>query len=124
MGMKTYFFDAYAFFELIQGNPRYAPYADNVAIVTTVLQLMEFHYGLIRDLGKQQADMLYDTFLPFTIDVDDDTIKEANVFKYRMKKKNLSYIDCLGYTVAQRKNIPFLTGDAAFEGFSGVEFVK
>jgi predicted nucleic acid-binding protein len=124
MGMKTYFFDAYAFFELIQGNPKYVPYADNVAIVTTVLQLMEFHYGLIRDLGKQQADLLYDTFLPFAIDVDDETIKEANAFKYRMKKKNLSYIDCLGYILARRKNIPFLTGDKVFKDLPGVEFVK
>ncbi len=122
--MKTYFFDAYAFFELIQGNPRYVPYADGVAIVTTVLQLMEFHYGLIRDLGKDHADLLYDAFLPFTVDVDDDTIKEANAFKWRMKAKNLSYIDCLGYTIAQSKNIPFLTGDMAFKGMPGVEFVK
>jgi len=53
-------------------------------------------------------------------------MKEAMKFRLKMKRKmkDLSYVDALGYQIANRMNIPFLTGDMAFEGVSNVEFVK
>ena len=40
------------------------------------------------------------------------------------RKVSLSYADGLGYEVAQRMEIKFLTGDEAFKGLENVEFVK
>ena len=32
--------------------------------------------------------------------------------------------DCIGYIIAKRLGMKFLTGDKEFEGFENVEFVK
>jgi len=38
--------------------------------------------------------------------------------------KKLSTIDCVGYSVACRLDIPFLTGDREFEDIDHVEFIR
>jgi uncharacterized protein len=122
--VKTYFFDSYAFFEIIHGSSNYEKYTKNVAIITTKLNLMELHYGLLLSLGKEKADYYYDLYKKFTIEIDDDTIKLSNYFKKVMKTTNVSYVDCIGYTLAKSRNILFLTGDKEFEHLDNVEFVK
>ena len=42
----------------------------------------------------------------------------------RKIKRKPSYIDCIGYMVAKRLNIKFLTGDKDFEDLDNVKFVK
>jgi hypothetical protein len=44
--------------------------------------------------------------------------------KMKKKKKALSYVDALGYTIANRMKIRFLTGDIAFEDVPNVEYVR
>ena len=44
--------------------------------------------------------------------------------KFKFKKEKLSYIDCLGYEVAKKLKIKFLTGDEGFRDKENVEFVK
>ena len=122
--IKTYFFDSYAFFEIIEGNSEYDKYAIDVAIITTKLNLMELHYGLLRKYGKKTADLYYDTFRRFTIEITDLVIKKANELKFNLKKRKLSYIDCIGYTLAKTRKIEFLTGDKEFEDMENVKFVK
>jgi hypothetical protein len=53
-------------------------------------------------------------------------IKDEIRFRLEMKnkKKYLSYVDALGYTIANRMDIPFLTGDMAFEDVPNAEYVK
>jgi len=123
-GVKTYFFDTYAFFELIEGNPRYNPYSKGIAIITTRLNLMELHYGLLLKYGKETADDYYHKLMKFSVDIDDDTIIAANMFRAELKKSDLSYVDCIGYTLAKSRNAKFLTGDKEFEQLENVEFVK
>ncbi len=122
--IKTYFFDTYAFYELINGNPNYTEYSSNIVIVTTKLNLMELHYGLMLLHGKEKADEYYDQFVKFSVEFDDKTIKLSNEFKMQNKDKKLSYIDCLGYITAKLMNIPFLTGDKGFQDIENVEYVK
>ena len=124
MEVKTYFFDTYAFFELIEGNQNYLPFSDGVAIITTWLNLMELHYGLLRKFNKAIADTYFEDLKPFCVDFDDELIKEANVFRLEHKKKGLSYVDCLGYTIARDRGINFLTGDKEFLDMENVAFVK
>ncbi len=124
MGLtKSYFFDTYAFFEIMNANPNYAKY-EKVVGATTRFNLMELHYGLLRGYNKSFADEKYDKLLGMAIEIDDQTIKKANEFRLLNKKRKFSYIDCIGYTMAKNRGMAFLTGDKAFEGLENVELVK
>ncbi len=122
--ISNYFFDAYAFFELIDGNKNYEKYGKGAGIVTTKMNLMELHYGLLQSRGKQIADAYYYRFMEYCIDTNDDSIIKANEFRLSNKGRGMSYVDCLGYIVAKENNIKFLTGDMAFQNIENVEFVK
>jgi len=56
----------------------------------------------------------------------DEDYVEASALRIELKKqgKNLSLIDALGYVLAKRLGIPFLTGDRDFENLDRVEYVK
>lgn len=124
MEVEAFFFDTYAFYEIIKGNPSYTKYGKGKSVFTTKLNLMELHYGLLRTEGKETADYYYDEFLKLCADIDDEIIKEANEFKLANYRRELSYIDCIGYVLARKLNAKFLTGDKQFENFENVEFVK
>jgi len=122
--IKTYFFDSYAFFEVIHGNLSYERFTKDIAIITTRLTLMELHYALLLAIGKEKADHYYDYYSRFIIEVNDDEIKLANEFKKVMKTRNVSFVDSIGYVFAKSRNIKFLTGDREFKDLDNVEFVK
>ena len=124
MEVESFYFDTYALYEIIVGNPAYRRYTSGVAVVTTKLNLMELYYGLLLSYGKQAANRHYDIFGEYIVELDDDTIKKAMEFKLANKHKNLSYVDCVGYTIARKRNIKFLTGDKEFKGLPSVEYVK
>ena len=120
---KPYFFDTYAFFEIINRNPNYSKCL-KVTGATTKLNLMELHYGLLKEYGRKFADEKYDSLESVTIEVDGTTIKQANEFRLENRKKKLSYIDCIGYVMAKTRNMKFLTGDKQFKNMENVEYVK
>ncbi len=122
--IKTFFFDTYAFFEMIHGNPNYEEYSKDIAIITTKLNLLELHYGLLLTYGKEKADYYYDLYLKYAIEIDDEIFKLANEFRKVMKTRNLSYVDCIGYVLSKSRNVRFLTGDKEFKDLDNVEFVK
>lgn len=119
-----YFFDTYAIIEIIIGNPRYERFSSNVQFCTTKLNLMELYYSLLDKFGNEVAEKYFEKFNDNCIAFDDFEIKEAVKFRHKNKKFNLSYIDCLGYTIALKRNLTFLTGDKQFEKLLNVEFVK
>ena len=122
--IKTFFFDTYALYEIIEGNPNYIPYTKKIAIVTTKLNLMELHYGLLSKYGREIAEKYYNELTKFSIPINDEIIKMANEFKYSFKIKRLSYIDCIGYVASKLRGIKFLTGDKEFKDMENVEFIK
>jgi uncharacterized protein len=125
MGLvDCYYFDTYALLEIIDGNINYKKFNKKISINTTWLNLMEMHYALLRIKGVKEANFYFDFFLPTVINVSDDIIKESNKFRYKLKRKKLSYVDCIGYTLACLKKIPFVTGDKEFENLENVEFIK
>lgn len=124
MEIKTYFFDTYAFFEIIDGNKNYKNYLTNISIVTTRLNLMELYYGLLLRGLVKEAEVWYSFLSDYAEEITDNTIKRAMRFRLENKKLDLSYADCIGYMMAIEKNIKFLTGDKGFEKFPNVEFVK
>lgn len=122
--IEFYFFDTYAFFEIICGNPNYNKYKKEISIITTKLNLIELHYGLLKLYGEDTANFYLEKFKKFVKDFDDEIIKKANKFRLINKMKKLSYTDCIGYILSRKLNIPFLTGDKEFKDLEGVEFVK
>ena len=123
--MTRYFFDTYALISITHAREAYRKYTD-CEVVTTRLNLMEAYYQLLRETDAVTAGLYYDGALRHAVDFTDGDVKDAMKFRLEMKRKgkNLSYMDAVGYTIASRLNIRFLTGDREFEGIPNVEFVK
>ena len=118
---KIYFFDTYAFFEIIKGNPNYKPYID-AKFITTIFNIAELNYNLKKEKDKKIVDEYTDKYSQFVVEVSIGDVKNAMDFKTLHRK--LSIPDAIGYTVAKRLGIKFLTGDKDFEGMENVEFIK
>lgn len=119
--MNEIFFDTYAFFEVIRGNENYDKYT-KTEIVTTIFNLVELNFTLKREKGKSIADEYLDKYAAFSVPILIEDIKNAT--DMRLKLKKMSFPDVIGYVVAKRLGIKFLTGDSDFEGMENVEFVK
>lgn len=118
---ETYFFDTYAFFEIIEGNPNYEKYVD-CKIITTVFNLAELNYNLKKQMTKEMADKYVQDYFAFAVPINLKDIENATDLK--MKNKSLSIPDVIGYIVAKRHGVKFLTGDEEFKDFENVKFVK
>ncbi len=118
---ETYFFDTYAFFEVIYGNPKYKKFED-AEFLTTIFNLAELNLGLKRDFSEIVADYYLDIYWGNLIGVTIDDIKKATSLKRKYNK--LSIPDAVGYTIAKRLHIKFLTGDEEFKNLENVEFIK
>ncbi len=121
MTSTTFFFDTYALFEIIRGNLKYARYQEAV-VVTTIFNLAELNYGLKKETNQYRANELTSKFSSAVVEVTVEDVEEAMSLK--IKNKDLSIPDAIGYTVAKRLQILFLTGDEDFKEMLGVEFVK
>lgn len=120
MSEEVYFFDTYAFFEIIQGNPAYAGFT-SVKAITTIFNLAELNFALKLE-EKAFADSLCQKYASFLVNVEINDILAA--MDLRIKNRKLSIPDAIGYTVAKRLKAKFLTGDKEFEKLPNVEFVK
>lgn len=120
-----YFLDTYAIIEFLKGNKNYIKFFKKKNI-TTRLNLMELYYRILREFDKKAADKFYAMFLACVVDFDDNLIKEAMKFRLKMKKggKDISYTDAIGYLVAKKNKVKFLTGDEEFRRLPNVKFVK
>ena len=116
-----YFFDTYAIIEITKNNPNYVQYTDEL-VTTTIFNLVELYYSVLRDFNEETAKTVYNKFRECISEVRDDVIFEA--MKFKLKNKNLSYTDCIGYSFALKNNLKFLTGDKEFANFDNVEYVK
>ncbi len=120
--MVDFFFDTYAMVEIVKKNPKFLPYAD-YPLITTVLNKIELYWWALTQESQEVADILLES-LDRPMDIDDEVIREAMLFRKQYKKRNISYADAIGYTFAQTHNLKFLTGDTQFADLPGVEFVK
>lgn len=118
---ETYFFDTYAIFEIVIGNPKYQKYTD-CDIITTIYNIAEFNYNLKKEKDKKEVDELTKKYYNYIVEVNLEDIEMAMDLK--IKHKNLSIPDVIGYIVAKRHKVRFLTGDECFRDFENVEFVK
>lgn len=122
--MVSYYFDTYALIEIIKRNPNYSKYSKDVGIVLTRLNLMELYYYLLRSNKRFEGLEAFKKLLEYAIPYQNNTIQKACEFRHKYKKYKLSYVDCLGYVIAQERKIKFLTSDIGFKNLDNVEFVK
>lgn len=118
-----YFYDTYALVEIVKRNENYKSYLNSKMYILTY-NLVELYFNLLRDHGEEIAKKYYFALKNNVFEIPDEVIFEAMKFKKENSKKNLSYIDCLGYVYAKHKRIKFLTGDIVFKDMKNVEFVK
>ncbi len=118
---EIFFFDTYAFIEVIRGNPDYKRF-ESIPIITTIFNLAELNYIIKKEMSKEKADYYTQEYWVFVVEVALEDIKSAMDFK--IKNKGFSIPDAVGYIVAKKYGAKFLTGDPGFKGLQSVEFVK
>lgn len=119
----AYFFDTYALIEIFNGNLNYARFEEDT-IYTSLMNLYELYYSLLKDFGEKTAEYWRAKISVVLINMSEKDIVEASKFRFQNIKSKLSFIDCLGYALALKSNLKFLTGDEKFEKIENVEFVK
>ena len=118
-----YFLDTYAIFEIIKGNRNYLKFIDKKCH-TSLLNLYELYFHLLRDFGETVAEYYFKKYLVMKCEIKEEYIAKAATFRLKYLKQNLSYVDALGYTIAVENNFSFLTGDKEFKNLEHVTFVK
>ncbi|MBI2233092.1 MAG: PIN domain-containing protein [Candidatus Aenigmarchaeota archaeon] len=119
---NAYFFDTYALIEIFKGNANYEEYSKS-DIATSYFNLLELYYNLIKTYDKKIAMKFIETLKDFCVPINIDMIFDASTFKLNYPKK-FSYADSIGYIIAKRLGLKFLTGDMQFKELDNVEFVK
>ena len=121
--MTTYLLDTYAILEMIKGKPSYNNFTE-VDFRTTIFNLYELYYNLLKDYSEDMAKSYFKKYHPFLVEIKEEHIFLAAKFKLVNNKRGISYVDALGYEIAKAEGYRFLTGDKEFEKFDNVEFVK
>jgi predicted nucleic acid-binding protein len=120
--ISRYFYDSWAILEYL-ATGRLAAYFRSGRGVTTWLQVMEVFYALLRD-GKPEPEArdLVAALQPHMINFSFEDVLGAMTIRIEMvrKKRNLSYVDAIGYYVARKRRLRFLTVDPGFRGLPGV----
>jgi predicted nucleic acid-binding protein len=121
--MTSYFLDTYALIEITKGKKSFEKYLD-YELKTSLFNLYELHYILLRDYGREKAKHYFLQFKDLLIEISDKDIFFGSEFRLGNRKMRFSYTDALGNAIAMKRGFVFLTGDRAFSGFKNVELVR
>ena len=120
--MVNYYFDTYAIVEMLKNNPSYKKYFE-FPFFTSVFNKVEIYWWALINHEQELSELIVSSFPP-TLDVPNAVIRDAMLFRKKYSRRNISYADAVGYMLAIKHGLLFLTGDQAFEGLPGVEFVR
>jgi predicted nucleic acid-binding protein len=124
LGEIEYFLDSYALIALLSASENYKDIEISHG-VTTQLNLMEVQYFLHRKgIKDQEIKDTLNYMLPMCVTYSPIDAFDSVKFRFTNKKQKLSYVDSLGYTLAKKRGIEFVTGDMQFEGMKNVRFLK
>jgi len=123
--VKRFFYDSYAVLAYLSDNPKYRVFFEESDGFLTKLNLMEIYYRTLETHGIETASFVVKAFSKYLIDFGAADIEEAMKLRLKLKKNghDLSYAHALGYYLALKSNVKFLTGDKWFKGLENVEFV-
>jgi predicted nucleic acid-binding protein len=125
--MASYYYDSYAIIEFLDKNQNYKEYFTEHKGILTALNLMEVSYSLQKHLGFKSTEKYLEPFLPYVVTFDlfyVDAAMKLRLALGKEKKLNISYVDAVGYYLAKKHNVLFLTGDEQFKALDNVKFVK
>jgi len=122
----TFYYDSYAVLAYTSGHPGYRKYFDENDGVLTKLNLLEIFYRSLEQHGLKAASSIAETFSKYVVDFGLAEIAESMKLRLELKRqgRNVSYADALGYSMSRKMGIMFLTGDEAFRGLRGIEYLK
>ena len=122
---NRFFYDSYAVLAYLSDNPKYVSFFEENDGFLTKLNLIEIYYRSLEVHGARAASQIITAFAKFVIDFGLSDIEGSMKLRLRLKKdgRDISYADALGYYLALKSNVKFLTGDKRFKGLKGVEFV-
>ena len=118
-----FFFDTYALFEIAEKNENYEKY-NGFPLIVCILNIAELYGTVLREFGEEKADGLYGKFVFQIVEITPEIMIEAVKFRYENRKEDVSLPDAVGYLLAKKHKLKFLTGDKFFEDKNNVEFVK
>ncbi len=126
MEKPRYFYDSYAVMAYLSDNLAYRAYFEENDGVLTKLNLIEVSYRTMELHGEEAAEEVVTLFAKYVIDFGPADIVASTKLRMELKRTghNISYADALGYYLALKNKLKFLTGDREFEGLAGVEFIK
>jgi predicted nucleic acid-binding protein len=112
--------------EYVRGNRNYLKYFDADTVVTSVLNLIELYFLILREHDEEKADVVYTVFKQYQTGIEEQDIRKGMRLRLKAKldKIDLSYADATGYAMSERLGAKFLTGDSSFKMMPNVEFVK
>lgn len=119
---ERFFFDTYALVERQMGSPAYKPYSE-MPVFTHQFNLYEFASAIMKAADETRARKELALLSPNPLEAELDDLLVASRFRLDRAKQRISYVDALGYTLARKHEMKFLTGDKAFKGVEGVELV-
>lgn len=123
-GSEVLFYDTYALYAIATGKESYSNFSRGYKIITGLMNLYEFYYILIKENNKELAELFFNRLVNSCVKINPELIKEAAQFRHKEIKRKLSYVDCLGYTIAKDNKVKFLTGDKEFKNIPNVVFVE
>lgn len=123
----TYFYDSYAIIEFLDRNQKFKKYFTEHSGILTLLNLMEVSYSLQKHFDIRSTAKHLEPFLPYVVTFDLADVDAAMGLRLSLEKDrklNVSYVDALGYYLAKKHEVVFLTGDNQFRNLDNVEFVR
>jgi len=120
-----FFYDSYAVLAYLSDNKNYRLFFEENDGLLTKLNLMEIYNRTLEVHGAKAASQVIKIFAKYVIDFGVADIESSMKLRLKLKKKgpNISYADALGYYLALKNKVKFLTGDKWLEKLDGVEFV-
>jgi len=122
--VARYFYDSYAVLAYLSDSPNYRSYFEENVGVLTKVNLMAIHYKVLAMHGPRAAKRVLYAFSKYIVEFGLRDIEGSMRLRLKMKNRGLdmSYADALGYHLASKMNLKFLTGDNVFKGLDNVEF--
>lgn len=118
-----FFFDTYALIAFLEEKESYKKFEDT-PIITSFYNIYELTYYIIRDYSREEAKKVLDKLNYNLLKPEEKDLIKASKFKFKNKDRMLSYVDCMGYILAKKHDLRFLTGDKEFEEKNNVEYIK
>jgi uncharacterized protein len=121
-----FFYDSYAVMAYLSDNPNYRAFFEENVGVLTKLNLIEIAYRTLELHGNEATAQVTKLFAKYAIDFGVADIVGSMKLRLKLKRKgrNISYADAVGYYLALKNKLKFLTGDKEFEELENVEYIK